>query len=341
MKTIVLLIATILPTLLYGQEAARQALKREIDAYTRQVYSDAQRFLNKELSAAERIKAVEPHSVIYDERQVEQFKAVVLDEREPAEVRAMALDKIAHHLPNDEWLVRLHTEWLGNPQTPRVLREAALKVEASLSFSHMNTPEVYQRMLDAPELAYRVFAFTKLVIHGDARAQQRLIEGLQNPEKAQLPTPLAISILTMAPKKEYYPALYQVLQQTRDPSTRLETIRALGPYMPARQQLIAISRDPAENVEFREAALAALYGSDRDNIVQYATPILSDPGAPPRLQGIALQMSIDVRQSSAYRTRAKRADTYDRLVQRLAREAADADVRRIASQYVEAVKPKY
>ena len=59
----------------------------------------------------------------------------------------------------------------------------------------------------------------------------------------------------MALKKEYYPTLYKVLQQTTDEATRLEAIRALGFYQEARGNLISISRNSNEKEEFREAAL--------------------------------------------------------------------------------------
>ena len=62
----------------------------------------------------------------------------------------------------------------------------------NLSFSSMDVPDVYQKMLEDPEPEFRLIAFTKLIVHGDARAQQKLIEGLENPQVALLPAPDAI-----------------------------------------------------------------------------------------------------------------------------------------------------
>jgi HEAT repeat protein len=341
MKMTILLIMAMSPALVQAQPTKREVLAQEVDDYVKVVNGAAATFLNKRLPPAERVKALAPHSTIYDEKQVEQFKGVVLDADEQPEVRAMAMDRIARYVPGDERLRQVGTEWLGNPQAPRVLREEALTLEANFSFSSMNTPEIYQKLLDDPEMAIRVFAFTKLVIHGDARAQQKLINGLENPGAATVPAPTAIGILSMALKKEYYPAVYQVLLQTKDDATRLEAIRALGFYPPARQALIAISRDGNEKETNREAALGALYAGDREHIVQYVTPILTGTGASPRLQGVAIQMTIDVRQASTYRTKAKRADDHDRLIQKLARESVDPEVRKIANTYLESVRPRY
>ncbi|HEX2645219.1 MAG TPA: hypothetical protein VHU81_19630 [Thermoanaerobaculia bacterium] len=343
MKNIICIILMLCSFPVLGQSTQKEALAREVDEYVRTVNRAAAQFLNKSLSPEERIQAIKPHSILYDPKQVEQFKSVVLDEREPPEVRATALNKIYDQVPQDERLSRLQVEWLSNPRAPRALRVEALNLTANLSFSSGmgSLTEVYQKMLDDPELPFRQFAFTQLVIHGDARAQQRLIQGLENPESAPLPAPAAIGVLSMAVKKEYYPAVYKVLQETRDDATRLEAIRVLGPYQEARQRLIEISQSPSQEPQFREAALGALYSGDRENIVRYALPIVKDRNAPARLRGIAIQMTIDVRQDMAYRSKVKRADEYDRLIKSIAqdREREQSEVRSVADQYLKSVRP--
>jgi hypothetical protein len=341
MKTTILVLIALCPALLEAQTSEKQKVASEVDRYIETVNEAAATFLDKSLPAAERIKAIEPHAVIYDKKQVEQFKGMALDPQESPDIRATAMRKIVEHVASDERLTRLVTQLLVDPRAPKPLREAALEIEASLSFMNMNVPDAYQEMLDDPELEFRIFAFTKLVIHGDARAQQRLIQGLENPEQASVPAPTAIGILSMAPKKEFYPAVFKVMQETKDPAARLEAIRVLGAYPEARQPLVAIAHEANEKPEYREAALGALYSGDRDNIVQYVTPIITDPTAPPRLQAIGIQMTTDVRQSMTFRVKAKKADDYDRLVQKLARDAKDNDVRIVANRYIETVKPRY
>ena len=155
-----------------------------------------------------------------------------------------------------------------------------------------------------------------------------------------LPAPTAIAILSTAPKSEALPTLLEVAQNTNDPATRVEAIRVLGGYEPARKTLIDISRNAGEKDDARAAALSALYAGDRDNIVQYATPILTSGETSPALQTLAIQMTTNVRQAMTYRFNAKRADVYDRLVARLAREGAP-QVRKAAQTYIETVRPRY
>lgn len=342
MRTTILLLIVLSASALEAQQMSnRQTLAQQVTQYVRTVDEAAETFLNRRLPAVERLKAIEPHLVVYDEQQIEQFKKVAQNVDEPAEIRAAALDRIVSFIPNDERLRPLVLEWLVSTATPRPLRQAALRAEANLSFSEGSVPEVYQTLLDDPDLDVRIFAFTKLIIHGDPRAQQELIRGLENPELAPLPAPTALGILSMALKNEFGPAVYKVLLQTKDDATRLEAIRLLGTYPDAKKTLSAISRDANEKEPFREAALGALYAGDRDNIVQYVMPILSSGTAPARLQSLGIQMTMNVRRSMRLRVKAKKADAYDRLVARLARESADPAVRTAAGKYIESVRPKY
>jgi HEAT repeat protein len=341
MKLIISLVLILTSAIAFGQNSAKASLVREVDEYVKTVNNAAGKFLNNKLSTAKRIKAIEPYDIIYNEGQIEQFRNIVLNDQEQPEIRAMALDKIYQLLPDDEGLVTLAIEWLGNSQAPKVLREEALQVMDNFSFSSMDVPDVYQKMLQDPEPEFRLFAFTKLIVHGDARAQQKLIEGLENPDSAFLPAPDAIGVLSMALKKEYYPVLNKVLQQTPDDATKLEAIRALGFYQEARGNLISISRNANEKEEFREAALGALYAGNKENITEYVFPILTDKSATLRLQIIGIQMAIDVRQSVSYRIKAKKADKFDLLIKKLSKDKSKLDLQQIAIKYIEYVRPKY
>ena len=237
-----------------------------------------------------RLKAIEPHSALYDEKQIVQFRRVVADEQEPPEIRAAALARIVEYVPNDDRIGGLIIKWLGEPKDPIVLRRAALLTDSALAFEHMQMPEVYQRMLNDPQPEFRLYAFSRLVPHGDARAQQMLIAGLQNPRDALLPAPAAIAILSTAPKSDALPTLLEVARNTKDEAARVEAIRLLGGYEPARKTLVDISRNATEKDDARAAALSALYAGDREHIVEYATPILTSESSP-NLQALAIQMT--------------------------------------------------
>lgn len=339
MKRAIIILTLLMPLAAAAQSTLRVQLDREARQYQATVAEAANAFLNRRLPAESRLKAIEPHAALYDEQQIAQFQNVVLDPEEPPAIRAAALARIVEYVPNNERLGRLINQWLGDPKEPLVLRRAALSADSTLAFEHMQMPEVYQRMLDDPLPELRLYAFSRLVPRGDARAQQLLIDGLRKPESARLEAPAAIAILSTAPKSEVLPTLYDIVQSTKDEATRVEAIRLLGGYAPARKTLVDITRNASEKDPARAAALSALYAGDRENIVQYAAPILSAE-ASPDLQSLAIQMTTSVRQAMSYRVNAKHADSYDRLVEKLSREG-DPQVRKAAQTYVETVRPKY
>jgi HEAT repeat protein len=143
----------------------------------------------------------------------------------------------------------------------------------------------------------------------------------------------------MSPKKEYYPAVYKLLQQTKDEATRLEAIGALGFYKEAREKLVNISRDANEKEQFREAALEAVFVGDKDNIVKYASSIVSDKSATPHLQIMAVRMTLDAKQSTAYKVKAEQSDEYDQLVKRIAEDnTKDPELKKVALEYMQSVE---
>jgi len=340
MKTATILLTLMMASIATAQSALRQQLEAEAVQYQATVAEAANVFLNQRLEPERRLKAIEPHAALYDEKQIVQFRRVVADEQEPPEIRAAALARITEYVPNDERIGRLILAWLGNPRETMVLRRAALRADSALAFEHMQMPEVYQKMLDDPEQEFRLYAYSRLVPNGDARAQQKLIEGLKNPEAAPLPAATAIAILSTAPKSEALPTLLELVENRKDEVARISALRLLGGYEPARKTLVEISRNARESDDARAAALSALYAGDRDNIVQYATPILTSGDSSPALQTLAIQMTTNVRQNMTYRFKAKGADSYDRLVEKLSRDGAP-QVRKAAQAYIETVRPKY
>src|SRR3954447_11385340 len=151
MKQIILLTFIISSSFAYAQNSTKDSLIHEIDDYVKNVNKAADQFLNNKLSTVERIKAMESYEIIYDSKQVEQFKIIVLDHNENPDIRAIALQKIYQFVPGDDKLEALIIELLGNWQAPKVLRHEALELTENLSFASMDVPHVYQKMLEDPD----------------------------------------------------------------------------------------------------------------------------------------------------------------------------------------------
>ena len=329
------------------QEPKRDSVSKAVDEYVKTVNIAADKFLNTQLSTGQRLNAISPYSYIYDESQIERFKKVVQSQEEKPEIRAMALNKIYQAVGNDEKFQNLVIRWFESPSTPQPLRDETLNFVETFSFSTLRSPlDSYQKMTDDPDPDFRAFAVSKLILSGDERTQQMLIKGLENPSAARFEPSFAIELLSLSPKKEFYPAVYKVLLETRDEAVRLSALQVLGPYKPAREKLIAISLDPNEKEPYRESALLALYSGDKENIVKYVMPLLQDKSASGRLQAIGIQIMISTRESMAYRRskKAKKADDLDRLIRSIKEGKGtnnSAEVTSIAEKYLLLVRPNF
>lgn len=337
----------LLGTSLCAQGGKRDSTQIAIATYVSTVNDAANLFLNRQLSNAERLKAMASYPFIYEQKQVEQFKAVVLSKDENPEIRAMALNKIYQYVEKDEKLLNQVIQWFGSPETPKALRNETLNLISALSFSSLNgVLDVYNKMIEDPEPNFRSFAAAKLLMNGDDRAQQMLIRSLGNPQSKLFSDAQTIELLSLSPKKEYFPAVYKVLLETKEEDARLATVQVLGPYKAARKTLAAISQSANEKEVFRESALRALYSGDKENIVNYATPILQDKSASTRLQVIAINMTTDIRKSMSYRRskKAQKADSFDLLVKNIYEKKGVNKAEELvpaANEYLLTVKPRF
>ncbi|HEY6974696.1 MAG TPA: tyrosinase family protein, partial [Chitinophagaceae bacterium] len=176
----------------YGQNSQKDSLLYEVSEYEKTVNKAATLFLNKELSTAERIKAMEPYAIVYDEKHVKQFKNIILDDKEQPEIRATALSKIYQFVLTDERLGTLAIEWLGDPQAPAILKQKAFQL-AVLYKVFQRTKNDATRFEAIRALGFYKEAREKLVnISRDASEKEEFreaaLEALDAGDKAVIPT---------------------------------------------------------------------------------------------------------------------------------------------------------
>ena len=363
MKYTIIILSVLLASFpLMGQQNDREEERAQVEKHRQETARAAEFFLDKGNSVDERIKVITPYAYVYETKQTEGFKAIVRSREEDPRLRAVALSRIYAPAAQDPKFQADMRRLLVDANTPQPLRDEVLLLIGSLSQSVLpGILEEYYALVDDKDERYREFGVSKLLMYGDARTQQRLIEELGSERTTLFSPAKTIELLSWAPKKDFYPVVYEVFQKTDDRATRLMAIQVLGPYEPARGALIEVSRNSREDEALREAALLALYVGDRNNTVTYAQPILMDRSASDRLKGIALQMALDVRQSMAVRrggtlsdvgTRRKQnkasgvrpADDFDRLVRDIAEgkgiERSD-ELAEIAQRYLLLVRPPF
>jgi hypothetical protein len=189
-----------------GQVSKRDSIANEVNAYVQTVNRAAAIFLDRQRPTDERLKAIAPHAIIYDERQIEQFKQVLLSNDEKPEIRAMALNKICEHIEKDDasWQASCCLV-LQSTNTKSVARDETLRCISNLSFSTLiGILDVYPKMVTDPHSIQGVCHF-KLVANDDARTKQLLVDGLQNPTSALVPLANAIELFEFGSQERLLP----------------------------------------------------------------------------------------------------------------------------------------
>ena len=344
MKTYIILTLLIFSSaVVFPQQTKRDSILRNVEEYKGRVFKDAAAFINTSNTTEQRIKAIQKHAIIYDDQQKAMFKRIVLSENEKPEIRALALNKIYAEADKDNEFLNQIMRWFSNPGTPKALRDETLSLIGNLSFSSMpGILEPYHKMVEDPDVAFREFAFSKLVLNGDARAQQLLIRGLEGQNTKPLDNLTAIRILSSAPKKDFYPAVYKILLETQNEDERLLAIQTLGGYPAAKEKLAAVFMSREEKSKFRENALISFYNYNKRETVTYLTEILGDPSASADLKIIAIQLAINERKAISYRKKAKKADKLDTLIRDIANgRNDDKELTAIAKKYLLLVRPVF
>jgi hypothetical protein len=328
----------------YGQQVKKDSILKSITEYREIVFLDASLFINSSLSPEERIKAIQNHFTIYDEGQKNEFKKIVLSGAERPEIRAMGLNKIYDEVIKDKKLYDQVIMWLSEPQTPKVLRNETLNLVGNLSFSYLpGIIDAYYTMLNDPEITYRQFAFNKLVSNGDVRAQKMLIDGLNDRNAALIDPLTSMSILSVSPKKDYYPAVYKYVLDAGKEEERVMAIQIIGGYKEAKGTLLSIFQSQREKSIFRESALLSFYSSNKKETVGYLPRLLRDESASSNLKILAIQMAINERKAASYRQKVKKADELDIIIKNLAdgKQTDDKSLMSVANKYLLMVRPPF
>ncbi|MGH2666808.1 hypothetical protein [Flavobacterium sp.] len=345
MKTYIILTLLLFSSaVVFPQQTKRDSILRNVEEYKGRVFKDATVFINNSNPAEQRIKAIQKHAIIYDEQQKMLFKRIVLSENENPVIRALALNKIYNEADKDAEFFNQIVNWFSNSRTPKPLRDETLGLIGNLSFSSMpGILDAYHKMVEDPDLVYREFAFNKLVLNGDTKAQQLLIRGLEDSNARPLDVLTSIRILSSAPKKDFYPVVYKIMQETKNEEERLLAIQTLGGYPTAKDKLKSIFLSREEKSKFRESALIAFYNYNKRETVNYLTEILNDPSASSDLKIIAVQLAINERKAITYRKKAKRADTLDNLIREIANSKNDSERELVAisKKYLLLVRPTF
>ena len=174
---------------------------------------------------------------------------------------------------------------LGDVSEPIEIRTAALQSLQAASFSVAAFESIsgdYRATLrkvaqDAnPELRQR--ALGALARQKDGFAQKKLLEGLQNPEKALVPPEKALQLLSYDIHAGAYKAARAIIDNPPNPTAKREALRLLAADATAAPLFQRVLLDKDELRENRQISASALHALDPDKMQALARNIVLDSG---------------------------------------------------------------
>ncbi len=184
---------------------------------------------------------------------------------------------------------------LRNQDEPVEVRLAALQALQAASFSvlvfescrgdYIATLREIVKDPD-PELRQRVLGI--LARENDGFAQKKLLEGLQNPEKALVPPEKALQLLSYDIHADAYPVAREIVSKPPNATARREALRLLAADATAAPMFEKILLDKDESPEIRQISASALHALKPEKLQAHAREILLDTSEQDEVQAMSL-----------------------------------------------------
>lgn len=172
---------------------------------------------------------------------------------------------------------------LRNREAPIEVRLAALQAIQAASFSVVAFEACRADYIAAlravaddpdPELRQRVLGI--LMREQDGYAQKRLLQGLEDPEKALVPPEKALQLLSYDVHADAYQAAREIVSKPPNTAAKREALRLLAADASSAPMFERLLRDKDETPEVRQMSAAALHAIKPDKLQKYAREILLD-----------------------------------------------------------------
>lgn len=156
-------------------------------------------------------------------------------------------------------------ERLADEDQPTDVRLTALRVLKKEAISHPHfedwRPQFHQALRKAaiaPDHELRFAALDTLMQHRDPSAQQALVGGLREPDKALLPPEEALRLLNYEPHAEVRDVAEEIVEAPPSEEARREALHILAADPGSKDRFAHLFRDESEASEVRRLAATAL-----------------------------------------------------------------------------------
>lgn len=228
-------------------------------------------------------------------RSARQAMSVAASSSKSVEERVAALAEVPSAVGENEGNLKTVLGVLRDKDEPLEVRLAALQTLQAATFSaaafedwrgdYIATLRKVAEDKD-PELRQRVLGI--LAREKDGFAQKKLLEGLQNPEKALVPPEKALQLLSYDVHAEAYTVAREIVSKPPNTSAKLEALRLLAADASAAPVLERVLRDKDETPEIRQMSAAALHAVKPEKLQQLAREIVLDASEHDEIQATSL-----------------------------------------------------
>ena len=174
-------------------------------------------------------------------------------------------------------------EVLRNKEEPTQVRLAALQTLQAASFGSIAFEAIrgdyiaaLRQVAQDADAELRQRSLGILSREKDGFAQKRLLEGLQNPEKALVPPEKALQLLSYDVHSDAYPLAREIVNNPPNTAAKREALRLLAADATAAPMFEKVLRDKGETAENRQVSAAALQALRPERLQAYAREALLD-----------------------------------------------------------------
>ncbi|MBV9926368.1 MAG: hypothetical protein JOZ96_15215 [Acidobacteria bacterium] len=228
-------------------------------------------------------------------RTARSLMAVAASAKSGVKERVASLNEVTLAASDQDANVTRALDILGNDNEPAEVRMAALEALQTASFSVVAFAPVrgeylatLRKVATDPNAELRESALGVLARNKDGFAQQKLLEGLQDPGKALVPTETALSLLSFDPHADAYNVARRIASAPPSDDARQEALRLLSADATSAPLFEKLLLDKSEKREVRQLSAAALHSIAPKKFQKRARELVFDPSEYPDIQATSL-----------------------------------------------------
>lgn len=216
-------------------------------------------------------------------RSARQALTFAMNEDKPVKQRVAAMMEAPLAACESDAQMKSMLDVLTNKDEKIEVRLAALQSLQAASFSVIEFEScradyiaALRKVVKDPDEELRSRVLGILMREKDGFAQKKLLEGLENPDKALLPPEKALQLLSYDVHAEAYPIAREIIKNPPNETAKREALRLLAADATSAPVFEKVLRDKDELAENRQISASALQALDPEKLQEHAREIVMD-----------------------------------------------------------------